>query len=419
MKAKLAQTVLAYAKLYTGPIDGDFGPASLEAARKYYEFPEEWTPEQVMVGVIQVAGIRRGVSIGNIDGYWGQKTQAGYEELLKSEHMTDDVPDVSQNVTVKKTYNDWPKQDYASMVKFYGPVGQNQTQLTLPYPMVLDWDTKTTITKMTCHEKAKDSFEKIFKNTLDHYGMDAIKQLHLDRFGGCLNVRQMRGGSAWSIHCLPAGSPVWTPSGVIYIENLKLGDEVFSYDNGTLVKKKITNFWNNGYKKITTVHLNGGILKSSPEHKVAILKKEYFSDKKSQKPSNNWVEMVEVKYLKLDDKVICMKGEHMKTNDVIISPDFIYKPIKFIEHSDVSVPVFDIEVEDTHNFIVDGLVVSNSWGGACDLDPDRNQMKWGRDKAFFARPEYVPFWKIVEAEGGVSLGRSRNFDWMHFQFATL
>lgn len=62
---------------------------------------------------------------------------------------------------------------------------------------------------------------------------------------------------------------------------------------------------------------------------------------------------------------------------------------------------------------------THSWGIAVDLDPDRNQLSWGRGKAAFSRPEYEPFWKIVEAQGGVSLGRVKNFDWMHFQFATL
>lgn len=61
----------------------------------------------------------------------------------------------------------------------------------------------------------------------------------------------------------------------------------------------------------------------------------------------------------------------------------------------------------------------HSWGIAVDLDPERNQLKWGRDKAAFAKTEYVPFWKIVEDEGLVSLGRVKNFDWMHFQAARL
>lgn len=61
----------------------------------------------------------------------------------------------------------------------------------------------------------------------------------------------------------------------------------------------------------------------------------------------------------------------------------------------------------------------HSWGIAVDLDPSNNQLRWGSDRARFARPEYVPFWNIVEAEGAVSLGRARNYDWMHFQFARL
>lgn len=62
---------------------------------------------------------------------------------------------------------------------------------------------------------------------------------------------------------------------------------------------------------------------------------------------------------------------------------------------------------------------THAYGAAVDLDPERNQLKWGKDKASFARAEYVPFWNIVEGQGLVSLGRLKNFDWMHFQGATL
>jgi hypothetical protein len=61
----------------------------------------------------------------------------------------------------------------------------------------------------------------------------------------------------------------------------------------------------------------------------------------------------------------------------------------------------------------------HSWGIAVDLDPLRNGLKWGRDKARLGQPDAEPFWRIVEAHGAVSLGRARNYDWMHFQFATL
>jgi hypothetical protein len=260
MREKLAQKILKDAGLYKETIDGDFGKLSKEAAHNFYNFPTSWRTERLVTGVIQVAAIRASIKVGEIDGRWGNMTQDAYEQLLKKDGLNVKRPSVSQTVDVKKRYNNWPKQDFKSMVKFYGAVGTNQTSLQLPYEMVLAWDLDTKVSKITCHEKVHDSLERILKNTLDHYGLISIKELRLDRFGGVLNVRKMRGGSSWSIH---------------------------------------------------------------------------------------------------------------------------------------------------------------SWGAALDLDPDRNQLRWGKDKAFMARPEYDPFWKIVEAEGWTSLGQARNMDFQHIQAANL
>jgi hypothetical protein len=60
---------------------------------------------------------------------------------------------------------------------------------------------------------------------------------------------------------------------------------------------------------------------------------------------------------------------------------------------------------------------THSWGIAIDYDPDNNQLKWGRDRATFARPEYNKWWQFWEEEGWVSLGRTKNYDWMHVQAA--
>ena len=57
----------------------------------------------------------------------------------------------------------------------------------------------------------------------------------------------------------------------------------------------------------------------------------------------------------------------------------------------------------------------HSWGIAIDYDPIRNKLKWGRGRAAFAKPEYESWWRLWEEEGWVSLGRTRNFDWMHIQ----
>jgi hypothetical protein len=59
----------------------------------------------------------------------------------------------------------------------------------------------------------------------------------------------------------------------------------------------------------------------------------------------------------------------------------------------------------------------HSWGIAIDWYPQQNQWKWGRDRAIFAKPEYIPFFEIWEKEGWTSLGRAKNYDWMHVQAA--
>lgn len=61
----------------------------------------------------------------------------------------------------------------------------------------------------------------------------------------------------------------------------------------------------------------------------------------------------------------------------------------------------------------------HSWGIAIDWCPQFNQLKWGMDRATLAKPECKPFWEIWEAQGWVSLGRQRNYDWMHVQAARL
>ena len=61
----------------------------------------------------------------------------------------------------------------------------------------------------------------------------------------------------------------------------------------------------------------------------------------------------------------------------------------------------------------------HSWGIAIDLDPANNQLRWKSNRASFARPEYEEFWKIVESSGAISLGRARNFDWMHLQYSRI
>lgn len=61
----------------------------------------------------------------------------------------------------------------------------------------------------------------------------------------------------------------------------------------------------------------------------------------------------------------------------------------------------------------------HAYGCALDFDADRNQLRETHSSARFARPEYAAFLDAWEAEGWISLGRARDFDWMHVQAARL
>jgi hypothetical protein len=62
---------------------------------------------------------------------------------------------------------------------------------------------------------------------------------------------------------------------------------------------------------------------------------------------------------------------------------------------------------------------THAWGTSIDWDPSNNQLKWNKQKATLAAPEYNYWWDCWEEEGAVSLGREQDRDWMHVQFARL
>lgn len=106
--------------------------------------------------------------------------------------------------------NNWPASDTRSMTEFYGLVGQNQTQLKVPFPLKLSWNNAISVNSIRCHKKVAPSIERVLVKILKHYGLDAIEQLNLDQWGGCLNVRSIRGGTRYSTHSWGAAND-WFP----------------------------------------------------------------------------------------------------------------------------------------------------------------------------------------------------------------
>lgn len=61
----------------------------------------------------------------------------------------------------------------------------------------------------------------------------------------------------------------------------------------------------------------------------------------------------------------------------------------------------------------------HAWGIAFDWAAETNTYSMKKGEATLSKPECEEFWRIWERHGAVSLGREKNYDWMHVQFATI
>lgn len=268
------QVMLRKDGYYDGAVDGKFGPETYDAIALAVQESgvktKGWNKARLFIAAEQLLYTNNKIPVGAIDGLNGHVTNDARDTyqaksvLNFREKVEERVDEGAVMPTPVKTrglvvpVREWPRQ--RDCKAFYGAVGTNQDEAVMPYTMVLAWEQKQKVTKFSCHKLVKAPIERIFQRTLDHYGYEKIKELGLHLWGGCLNVRKMRGGSSWSMH---------------------------------------------------------------------------------------------------------------------------------------------------------------SWGIAVDMDPDNNQLKWGRDRATFAKPAYNKYWEFVYDEGAISLGKERNYDFMHFQFSKL
>lgn len=260
---------------YNGPFDGKLSTSVYDAIIKllqsYKIDVKGWSKSRLAIAAEQA--VYRSMKVPGVDGlridglvgpqmtFVREAYQARLVTNWRDEKDKQDEIAPPKPIPVKaksKSIPVWPRQ--SECMSFYGKPGTNQVTLTLPYPMRIAWEPKQIVRSWSCHAKVHDNMQRIFQRTLEHYGMEKIRELRLDLWGGTLNVRRMRGGSSWSTH---------------------------------------------------------------------------------------------------------------------------------------------------------------AWGVAVDIDPDNNQLKWGRNRATLAKPVYNKFWEFVYDEGFISLGKERDFDWMHLQAVRL
>jgi hypothetical protein len=198
---------IAEADLYRGAIPSPMGKLQMEAVMAYLLFgkvavPQRWTQDRQILAAKQLVCTRDGIDAGAIDGLMGPATRealADYAE--RAGGPTAAIPERDQTLPAAPASvaaKAWPRQDDAEA--FYGTPGAHQVKLDLPFPMRIAWDQGKTVSRISVHEKVHDSALRAFTRIGQTFDERARAELGLDLFGGCLNVRKMRGGTKWSMH---------------------------------------------------------------------------------------------------------------------------------------------------------------------------------------------------------------------------
>lgn len=132
--------------------------------------------------------------------------------------------------------------------------------------------------------------------------------------------------------CIRNGTPIATIKGKVNIEDIRAGDEVYCYDDkNNLVIRKVLNVLNQGIKKCCKIVYDKGSIECTLDHKLKVGKQWIRADK-----------------LKEGDKLLTKDGEVVVTK---VKLDY-----------NIRDQVWDLEVEDYHNFIAgkgDGVTVHN------------------------------------------------------------
>lgn len=207
---KQAQAILKERVDPTISVDGIFGPISIRTASKFitWNFRGKSSSDRWVAAVIQKEAIDNKIPL-LLDAFYGPDTEDARRRLLslKTGIPMGPRPDELPYIIDTPCRNPSTSQFEAK----YGKVGTNQVQVDSPYMLRLDWDLDTSIRTFSCHKLVAESVKEGLQQVYDFYGAERIKELGLDRFGGCLNVRLKRGGSTYSVHSWGAAID-WFPS---------------------------------------------------------------------------------------------------------------------------------------------------------------------------------------------------------------
>lgn len=93
----------------------------------------------------------------------------------------------------------WPTQkEVRSGKSIFGAPGSGKlVSITPPYQLWYDGGRVSTI---AVHERIACAVSSALREVLEHYGLDRIRALGLDQYGGCYNYRKTTAGNSLSMH---------------------------------------------------------------------------------------------------------------------------------------------------------------------------------------------------------------------------
>jgi len=163
-----------------GPIDGEIGENTIKALKAFE----------------QANGLRIDGAADPIVVQALRASASAVAPKVMTQIPNRDVAPEREEFQVSKTI--WPRQ--AECITYYGPVGQNQTQIEVPFDMYLAWSKSTRLKRMTLHSRVAESALQVLQRVGALYSAAERQALGVDLFGGSLNVRKMRGGNSYSMH---------------------------------------------------------------------------------------------------------------------------------------------------------------------------------------------------------------------------
>ena len=208
MNVKPLRTLQTALGLSGDAVDGRFGPTTRALAKTTLQGVNPttatdwhyWGDERQAVLCLQVLAQRAGFAPGDLDGLWGPQTAFVCDQLANLQ-ANGQPPAPWRTEPVAANPNAWPLEQQEALTVFYGPPGETHLVLIdLPYPLRLSWDLGTVVQRTRCNAKVRDSLGRVLAAVLAHYGLDAVRSLRLDVYGGGYALRDKRGGSTTSTH---------------------------------------------------------------------------------------------------------------------------------------------------------------------------------------------------------------------------